>query len=156
MLIAAEDDDFANLISGRAPCDFRLPDSPLAPADVLEMLRSLAATVRNDFAPSGWMIVEDGEIVGLCSVVRPPTDSVLEIGYGVAPTRQRRGITKRAIAELLRWAKSDYRIDAVTAETSVDNVASQIVLSSNGFVQTGKRVDLEDGEVLCWKAPILR
>lgn len=152
MLITANDDDYAAIFSAQAPRHFRLPDSPLAPQDVLVMLRNLANTVRTEFAPASWMIVEDEEIVGLISVVRPPTVRTVEIGYGVAPTRAGRGYVIQALADLLIWAKSDGRIDAVTAETSVHNIASQIVLARNGFVQTGRRTDLEDGEVMSWKA----
>jgi RimJ/RimL family protein N-acetyltransferase len=40
----------------------------------------------------------------------------------------------------------------VSAETRVDNIASQRVLERNGFVQIGERVDAEDGPLICWQA----
>ena len=152
MLLAMDDNDFAELIRGVAPRGLQLPDSPLAPTEILEMLRALAGSIAVDFAPAAWMIVQEAEIVGLCSVVSPPADQQLKIGYGVAPTRQGRGATTGAIAELLVWAKSDNRIAAITAETGVDNLASQIVLSRNGFQNVGHRTDAEDGDVICWLA----
>lgn len=81
-----------------------------------------------------------------------PQDGTIHIGYGVAPTRQGQGIASRAVADLLAWAKTDPRVTAVTAETAVDNPASQRVLQRNGFLRTGERVDVEDGPVIMWRA----
>jgi RimJ/RimL family protein N-acetyltransferase len=150
MLLAMNDADFANLIDRVAPRGYRLPDSDLAPTEVLAMLRALAGSVATDFAPSAWMIIEEAEVVGLCSIVSPPADSQIKIGYGMAPSRQGRGSTSRAIAELLTWARTDDRVAAIAAETGVDNLPSQIVLSRNGFQNVGHRTDAEDGEVICW------
>jgi len=44
------------------------------------MLADLANGVRAHFSPSAWMIIEGGEIVGLCSVVRIPEGGELHIG----------------------------------------------------------------------------
>ncbi|MNV96606.1 Acetyltransferase (GNAT) family protein [compost metagenome] len=75
----------------------------------------------------------------------------MHIGYGVAPTRQGAGAATRAIAALLALARGDARISAVSAETSVDNIASQRVLERNGFLRIGERVDADDGSVVCWR-----
>lgn len=40
---------------------------------------------------------------------------------------------------------------ALTAETSVDNPASQTVLARNGFRRVGEREDAEDGPLICWR-----
>jgi RimJ/RimL family protein N-acetyltransferase len=152
MLLAMNDTDFSELINGVAPRGLHLPDSPLAPTEILAMLRALAGSIAIDFTPAAWMIVDEAEIVGLCSIVSPPIDQQLKIGYGVAPTRQGRGATTRAIADLLVWARTDDRIAAVIAETGVDNLPSQTVLSRNGFQNVGHRTDAEDGEVICWHA----
>lgn len=153
MIIEATESDFDALLSGIAPRRLRLvPDSPIAPADVLQMLADLADGVRAHFSPSAWMIVEGGEIVGLCSVVRIPEGGELHIGYGIAPTRQGMGGATRAVGSLLAEAQRDTRISAVSAETSIDNIASQRVLERNGFQRIGERVDAQDGPVICWKA----
>lgn len=83
--------------------------------------------------------------------MRPPVDGELHIGYGVAPTRQHRGVAGRAVADVLSWASRDARIDRVTAETSTDNRPPQRVLESNGFRITGTRDDPEDGPLLTWE-----
>jgi putative acetyltransferase len=151
MLISAEDTDFATLLSGEAPRGLVLPDSEIAPRAVLEMLRELAARIRPQFAPAAWWIVESGEVVGLSSLTRVPSAGVIDIGYGIAPSRQGRGQARRAIADIVEWACADPRVTAVTAETSVHNHASQRVLERNGFLRTGGRLDPKDGELICWK-----
>lgn len=153
MLIEAKTQDFAALLRGEAPAPYRLCDSALAPPEVLAMLAQLADRIGETFRPSAWMIVEDGEIVGLISPTQPlnAADRSLLIGYGVAPTRRGRGVATRAVASLVEWAKADERVLALTAETSVENPASQTVLSRNGFQAVGEREDSEDGPLICWR-----
>jgi len=153
MLIEATSQDFAALLRGGASAPYRLCDSPLAPPEVLAMLAQLADRIRPIFSPAAWMIVEDGEIVGLISPTQAldATDRSLRIGYGVAPTRQGRGAATRAVADLAAWARADDRVLALTAETSVDNPASQTVLARNGFRAVGEREDSEDGPLILWR-----
>ena len=152
MLVEATDDDFAALLDGQAPRGLKLPDSPVGSPEVLGMLRDLANTIRPAFAPASWMIVEDGEIVGLCSLVKAPADGRIDIGYGIAETRRRLGFASAAVASLLDWARGDERVVTVRAETSVNNLPSQRTLDCNGFQRTGVRSDEEDGELVCWAA----
>lgn len=153
MLIEAKTQDFAALLRGEAPAPYRLCDSPLAPPEVLAMLAELADTIGETFRPSAWMMVEDGEIVGLLSPTQPldATDRSLRIGYGVAPTRQGQGAATRAVGDLAAWAQRDGRVRALTAETSIGNPASQAVLARNGFQRVGERVDDEDGPLIVWR-----
>ncbi len=156
MLIEAKTQDFAALLRGEAPAPYRLCDSPLGSPEVLAMLAQLADGIRLVFSPAAWMMVEDGEIVGLLSPTRPlnAADRSLHIGYGVAPTRRGCGVATRAVADLAAWAAADDRVHALTAETSVDNPASQAVLAHNGFQVVGERVDDEDGLLLCWRLEV--
>ncbi|USQ96751.1 GNAT family N-acetyltransferase [Caulobacter sp. RL271] len=153
MLIEAKTLDFAALLRGEAPAPYRLCDSPLAPPEVLAMLSELADRIRPIFSPAAWMIIEDDEIVGLISPTQllDAADRSLRIGYGVAPTRQGRGAATRAVRDLAAWAVADERVRALTAETSVDNPASQTVLARNGFQAVGERVDSEDGPLILWR-----
>lgn len=152
MLIEAEASDFAMLLAGTAPHPFVLvADSLLAPPEVLQMLVDLASSIRSSFAPSAWMVAEGNEIVGLLSAVRSPAEGELHIGYGIAPSRHRRGFAGRAVADLVAWAVSDPRIDRITAETATDNLPSQRVLECNGFRIAGTREEPEDGVVTVWQ-----
>lgn len=151
MLVAAEDEDFAVLIAGGPVRGWRVTEGIETEA-VLAMLRGLAAEVRTAFRPAAWLIIEDNNVVGLCSLLEPPIPGrELKIGYGVAPTRRGRGVAGRAIAELVVWARSHAHIDAITAETGTGNPASQRVLTANGFAQVGTRIDAEDGALQCWR-----
>lgn len=154
MLLEALDADFAMLIEGKAPHGLTMPEAGVEAPVVLEMLRGLAAAIRPAFAPASWMIIEDGEIVGLCSVVKAPTSDSVDIGYGVAESRRQRGFAAAAVGSVLDWARGDDRVTRVTADTSVHNLPSQRVLESNGFLRIGTRVDEEDGELICWSADV--
>ncbi len=155
MIVPAGADALDALRAGRAVTPYRLvDDSVVAPAPVLAMLADLAETIRAQFEPAAWLIVEGGEIVGLLSVVKPYVPQRIEIGYGMASSRQNRGATGRAIGELLDWARTDPRLTVVAAETGDSNLASQRVLERNGFVCTGQRIDREDGPLLLWEAAV--
>jgi RimJ/RimL family protein N-acetyltransferase len=155
MLIEATDADLASIIHGRSIASGVVAEGGLAAPETLLMLRELATVIRASFAPSAWLIVEEGEVRGLCSITKPPLPGgVIEIGYGVAASRWGRGTASRAIGQLLEWARSDSRVNAVIAETSVDNPLSQRVLERNGFARVGQRIDAEDGEVVCWRAEV--
>ncbi len=155
MIVSATSADFLELLEGRAPAPWRLvADSELAPAEVLRMLADLADSIRPDFDPAAWMIIEDGEVVGLLSLVRPYAEREICIGYGVAPSRRNRGATREAVASVLEWARGDERVERVIAETGLDNVPSQRVLERNGFAKIGSRVDAEDGDLLIWQAKV--
>lgn len=116
------------------------------------MLAGLADTIRPEFDPAAWLVVEDGEVVGLISLVVPYADRIIRIGYGVVPGCRRRGVATRATGEILAWARRDARVDCVMAETDHHNLASHRVLERNGFVRTGERFDDEDGDLIVWEA----
>lgn len=154
MIIEMTREDYASLLLGRGPRSFALADTPIAPVEILQMLADLDARVGETFSPASWLIVENHEVVGLCSIVRPPEEGEIAIGYGIAPSRQGRGIAGRAVSEIVAWAHSIARIRAITAETGVANIASQRVLIRNGFTPVGTRLDDEDGPLLCWRRGI--
>jgi len=151
MIVEMTCEDFASLCLGRAPRQFDSADSPIAPIEVLQMLADVAARVRETFFPASWLIVENDEVVGMCSVTRPPSGGVIDIGYGIAPTRQNRRIAGKAIGDIAAWARTSPEVRAITAETSTANLASQRVLERNGFVRVGERVDEDDGPLICWR-----
>jgi RimJ/RimL family protein N-acetyltransferase len=151
VIVETRSEDYAALRAGSAPRDFRLADTAIAPPEIIEMLSGVAAKVRETFSPVSWLIVENGELVGLCSVTRPPVHGVIEIGYGVAPSWQNRGIAKRAIGEIVKWAICTPHVVAISADTAPNNAASQRVLQDNGFDLVGERLDDEDGRLICWR-----
>lgn len=151
MILETSSDDYDALRAGNAPRHFRLADTEIAPAEIIKMLSDVADNIRRTFTPVSWLIIEDQEIVGLCSVTGPPSAGVIDIGYGIAPSRRRRGIAQKAIGEIVTWARCAPHVSAITADTVPDNIASQRVLQSNGFSKVGERNDDEDGHVICWR-----
>ena len=126
-----------------------LPDGGLAPREVLGLVRRLAVSVGLVLADDvAWLMIVDGEAVGLISLTKAGDPSRPEIGYGVAPARQRPGHASAAVGGLIELVRN--RFAGLVAETSVDNAASQASLARNGFSACAKRTDAEDGPVLCW------
>ena len=50
-----------------------------------------------------------------------------------------KGITKWAIAEIIKIAKNDFKLNKLYAETAINNIASKKVLEFNGFILEGVR-----------------
>jgi RimJ/RimL family protein N-acetyltransferase len=154
-LIALDEASFRALNDGDGPAGFAVIDGNVAPPPVMEMLRGLAATIRPDFEPCAWAMMEEGLVLGLLSLVKPPSgDGAIEIGYGVADAAQGAGVCSRAVADLIRWARDDDRVSVIRAETSTTNPASQRVLERNGFTIVSQRIDGEDGELFVWERSV--
>lgn len=143
--------DYDALLSGEAPAGLRLAATEIAPHQILVMLAGVADDVRPGFSPTSWLIVDGDRLVGLCSIVKPPSDGVVELGYGIAPSERRHGYATKAVAAIAVWARSRPDVTALAAETSPTNAPSQAVLSVNGFQRVGERIDEEDGLVYCWR-----
>jgi RimJ/RimL family protein N-acetyltransferase len=154
-LVEITDADFAALLRG----DGTLRDGLVVPPGgvdepfVLEHVRGLAATLHAQGYTGGhWMVVAGGEVVGLCGFKHVPSPSgEVEIGYGMAASRRRRGHATAAVTALLDAARRDPAVRAVLAQTAVDNVASQRVLAKNGFARIGTSHDPEDGALIVWR-----
>jgi RimJ/RimL family protein N-acetyltransferase len=120
---------------------------------VLVHVRGIAAGQRaQGYAGGHWLVVAGGEVVGLCGIKAPPSPAgEVEIGYGMAPARRRRGHATAAVAEVLAAVRRDPAVRAVLAQTAVGNVASQRVLAKNGFERIGTSFDPQDGELIVWR-----
>jgi RimJ/RimL family protein N-acetyltransferase len=153
-IVAASDSDFEWMLQGTESIDhgLGLPLGGIGERLTLEHVRAMAAKLREQKCDGTWMIVSSGEVVGLCGYHQPPsTEGEVEIGYNVAPSRQRRGHATRAVAAIVAIAKDDPAVKTVLASTPVDNIASQRVLERNGFARVGEREDPEDGQLILWR-----
>jgi RimJ/RimL family protein N-acetyltransferase len=136
----ATDDDFRWLL-GEISATRPVAIAPnLAPADVISIVRGL---------PANWLILSESEIVGIIGIKTDHGDEV-EIGYGIAASREGRGLASAAVG-VLQPILRERGVRVVTAETSVDNIASQRALERGGFTRVGDRVDDEDGPLYCWR-----
>lgn len=147
-----EDSDFAWLL-GEGPAAVNPPaicDGGVAPVEVIALIRGVAAKNRKVLGGDvAWLVVAEGEAVGMISFTRPQDGKRPEIGYGIADSRQGRGHATGAVAALLPIVRAR-GFDGLTAETGVGNRPSQVVLERNGFVRTGERTDPEDGDLYLW------
>ena len=96
-----------------------------------------------------WLITFDGQVVGMLGCKGAPADGAVEIGYGLAPSAQGRGLATEAVRALVdALAAAD--VGTVLAETLADNHASRRVLEKTGFSPTGRRASVE-GELITWR-----
>jgi len=149
-LVAATDAHFTWML-GEAPAidALSLPPGGVDQPEVLRMLRGMAAGLQP--LKASWLIAHDGEIVGLCSIKRPPEDGVAEIGFGIAAGRRNRGYATQAIGAMLAQLATLSTLRVVVATTALDNIASQKALQRNGFVESGRAHDPDDGELIVWR-----
>ncbi|MFJ6696573.1 GNAT family N-acetyltransferase [Streptomyces sp. NPDC091272] len=74
-----------------------------------------------------------GQVVGAIGLFWPPTDGEIEFGYGVAPSRRRRGYASEAARALVAHALGAPGVHTVYAKVSLDNPASARVLEKAGL-----------------------
>ena len=148
-LIEATEAHFAWLLggpNGGAFAGLVQPDGGVDRPEILTLLRDIAAR-QGGFM---WLIVCEGEVCGLCGYMKPPSQGRAEIGYGVAPALRGRGLASQAVTAMIANAAPN-GMTTLTAGTARNNRASQVVLERNGFVQTGTRIDAEEGEMNFWR-----
>ena len=93
-----------------------------------------------------------GRAVGGVGCKNMPDESGrVEIGYGLSLEARGRGYATELVGALTRWLFARPEVQTVTAETSVENLASQRVLEKCGFVRVGERTDEEDGPLYVWE-----
>lgn len=90
-------------------------------------------------------------IIGSGCFKGAPVCGIVEIGYGVAEACEGKGYATAGVARMIEEAFAYGGVEAVAAETSVHNPASQRVLEKNGFHQVGQREDPEDGPLIQWR-----
>ena len=99
-LVAASDADFGWMLGEARTTGtggLTLAEGGLEAPEVLAMLRTLAAKVRASDGFAAWMIVAEGEVVGLISYMAAPENAAaVEIGFGIAERRRGRGFARHA------------------------------------------------------------
>jgi RimJ/RimL family protein N-acetyltransferase len=83
-----------------------------------------------------WTIIdkEPKLMVGdLCFKGAPNAQGEVEIGYGTYDSFQGRGFMTEAIGAVTQWALKQPEVQAILAETDINNIASHRTLSKNSF-----------------------
>lgn len=102
----------------------------------------------------GFFVVdrERGAVIGSAGFKGPPDAAgMVEIAYGIVPSRQGRGYATEAAAALVQFAFANANVRRVRAHTLPTANASTRVLEKCGFRHTGGVVDPEDGPVWRWE-----
>lgn len=93
----------------------------------------------------------DRTLIGLCGYKGPPTDGVVEIGYGIAPAYRGQGLATEAAGALVDQARRLVSLARIRAHTLPELNASAHVLIKCGFHKTGVITDPEDGVIWRWE-----
>ena len=90
------------------------------------------------------LVADDGSVLGRFNLIF--TDNfTAELGYRVAERVAGRGVATAAVRELCQLAPARYGLRTLRAATSLQNVASQKVLTKAGFFRTGPADPAEIG-----------
>lgn len=119
----------------------------------LEALRRSVGQGPDPWRHGFWVIEkESGQIVGGAGFKgAPDADGMVEIAYGVVPSREGRGYATEAARALIHFALRDARVRTLRAHTLPQANASTKVLRKCGFLHVGEVVDPEDGPVWRWE-----
>lgn len=119
----------------------------------LDAVRRSVGQGPNPWQRGFWIIEkESGQIVGGAGFKgEPDAAGMVEIAYGVVPSREGRGYATEAARALIHFARGDARVRLLRAHTRPEANASTRVLTKCGFVHVGDVVDPEDGPVWRWE-----
>ncbi|MFI9534280.1 GNAT family N-acetyltransferase [Nocardia fusca] len=83
------------------------------------------------------MVAERGSglVVGSIGLFWPPADGVVELGYGIVPSRRGRGYATEATRALAEYACTAPQVHTVSASVELANPASVRVLEKAGFAR---------------------
>lgn len=82
------------------------------------------------------LVDDDGSVMGRFNLIFGEADSA-ELGYRVAEKVAGRGVATMAVRQLCDLAAEAYGVRVIRAATSLDNFASQKVLTKAGFTLVG-------------------
>ena len=96
---------------------------------------------------------EPPTLVGWGGFKGPPTNGVVELGYEIAPSRQRQGLASGAVAAMLAEAFAAAEVEIVIAHTLPETNPSNRLLERAGFAHEGIA---DDGEEIAWRYGLTR
>ena len=119
----------------------------------LEGLRTAVGQGPNPWRHGFWVVEKQtGQIVGGAGFKgAPDAAGMVEIAYGIVPSREGRGYATEAARALIHFAGNDSRVRLIRAHTRPETNTSTRVLQKCGFVRIGDVVDPEDGPVWRWE-----
>ncbi|HEY5860165.1 MAG TPA: GNAT family N-acetyltransferase [Actinomycetota bacterium] len=126
----------------RLRCDPAMNTELGGPQPREEIPGKLAEDVAAVNTDTSWIVVaesDDGEAMGSVCIWRHDDDAPFsEIGWGVLPEFQGRGVGKRSVAALLERAGADGRWGTIHAFPAITNAPSNGICRSLGFTLIGQ------------------
>jgi RimJ/RimL family protein N-acetyltransferase len=98
---------------------------------------------------TNWEVVlkeKNMSIGGIGLTGMPDEQGQVMVGYGMDKTYHNQGFASESLQAISKWVFENPQATSLIAETKADNIASQKVLSKNGFLQVDQKDDL-----LLWK-----
>ncbi len=139
-------DDLGRMLGARVGPEW---PPPLYDADTLEWsLDQVRADPRFEAWGMRYVVVRESDLggpeaVGVAGFKGPPADGLVEVGYSIVPSYQRRGLATEAVLGLVDHAFGTPDVDRVEAHTLAHLVPSIGVLHKTGFRFDGESE--EDG-----------
>jgi len=90
-----------------------------------------------------------GRVVGTFSFKGLNDKGTVEIGYGINPGYEGKGLMTEAVTAVVNWAAEQPGVLSIEAETEPNNIASQRVLEKAGFIRSG--ISGAEGPRYIWK-----
>jgi len=133
-----------------------IPTDEWPEADLLEALPYFNQQLL-EYGVTGynsWLILDrwTGAIIGSIGFINEPDESgCVEIGFGIIPSKRRKGYCEEATRALIDWAAAQKKVKVITAQCNLDNVSSINLLTKMGFQMTAC-----DQSLISWKRIIQR
>lgn len=102
------------------------------------ILPNVADSTRNYLYSTLWTLISkaDKKMIGdLCFMGEPNENGEIEIGYGTHEEFRNKGFMTEAVSSIIKWAKEQPDIRAITASTDKTNRASISILQKNNFIK---------------------
>jgi [ribosomal protein S5]-alanine N-acetyltransferase len=99
-----------------------------------------------------WLIIElaGGAVIGTIGFDGPPQDGVLQIFYGIVPSRRGFGMAYEALHCLTAYAAAGSEVNSIEAYAQSD--ASAAVLRKAGYGRAGGSADTGGDALFIWEA----
>lgn len=105
------------------------------------ILPNVADINKNYLFSTLWTVISKAEnkMVGdICIIGEPNSEGEIEIGYGTYDEFQGKGFMSEAVNCIIKWAKTESKVNSILASTLKNNIASFKVLEKNNFIKTGE------------------
>lgn len=118
-----------------------------------KMLEECLKNPKNRIWYTVWALkLNDGsdKIVGTLAFKGLNDNGMIEIGYGIKPEYEGKGLMTEAVSATVEWASKQPEVLSIEAETTPGNIASKRVLEKSGFIPSGE-IGME-GPRYIWKS----